>query len=115
MIHNFADWELTKLLPQNKNKDFEIFSNEKVYHSGFEMDEDLYCNWAWTWEDIRLYLKKYGYEIQYYRTGWFNGNYCFKVLNYNTQTQYTEENSNTYEEARKQAIEHCLKSIMIKK
>jgi hypothetical protein len=78
MEHNFADWELTKLLPENPYGKLDsrhtpyIFDDEVygeyivIFNSnGSEIPDDYECEYmrAWTWDDIRLYLLSNGVKI----------------------------------------------------
>lgn len=120
--HNYADWEITSLLPEINlyNKDYcwygkkddkmsvglkylsEINSNPS--NSNLFL-ESIKNRDAWTWEDIRLYLKSKRYEIligsaaiTYIAT--IQGNVSIILTGFNT-----------YEEARREAIIYCLNLI----
>lgn len=61
---NFADWEITKMLPQKQIEVTDAFSHiflieedNEVYNLlDFEEIPEKYTI-AWTWEDIRIYLE----------------------------------------------------------
>lgn len=111
MKNNYADWEITSLLPLNninynlliKNDNNIVKQKENKYYSDDKFKK------VWSWEDIRLYLKEKGFQIE--------------IDNYNIANIYSEilftklykslyqEPFNTYEEARREAIIYCLNLI----
>ena len=107
--HNFADWEITNLLPSRKTSNLfrkgVKIGNVKVFNSE---GEDISAEYLWTWEDIRLYLESKGYHINY------NYNDITKevdvlVLKFvedvlPATVVYGTYTFDTYEEARKNAI-----------
>lgn len=120
MNHNFADWELTQLLPfKIYNVDNCITDNNEVFNSDKlgSIYEPEYKKTlpAWTWEDIRLYLKEKGYEFFIRR---FNSRPKFHDKPYHCEISINGEWDNdfdfwysTYEEARRKAIKYCLSLI----
>jgi len=73
MTHNFANWEITQLLPEkNPYSDLdykgvwkskkEIVPSKYYSNLGGDYEYDDGIRDAWSWEDIRLYLLSKGYE-----------------------------------------------------
>jgi glycine cleavage system H lipoate-binding protein len=151
MKHNYADWELTQLLPEspqtlNKDNHSTVWLVKSIHTNGVfiyitdgvndtldslsEDEEGSNIREAWTWEDIRLYLKSKGYiiEINTYITEDITkvaqSNYDFVILDLNNMTDdfkggfsadpifsNSEETYMTYEEARINSIKYCLQKI----
>jgi hypothetical protein len=127
MNHNFADFELTLLLPNIKYTNlWDNFTGwcwckedeEEIELKEHYSDEYELLAFAWTWEDIRLYLESKGYEmlidcivddvdfttqqvLYYYRI----------LLNSTYEIEEDFTYYNTYEEARRKTIIHCLNLI----
>ncbi len=84
--HNYADWELTQLLPttnlySDTDEWVEIENEDGIFYILESQIEDEDCcgstiRDAWTWEDIRLYLLDKGFEIEIRRN---NNQYTFKI------------------------------------
>lgn len=112
---NFADWELTCLLPINTTHRF-LIRNDNTIH---ELELSTFLNpsvykVAWGWEDIRLYLESKGY---YLGRGVNTFDVNFNIINV---WYYDKEHEpyqvkvfirSTYEETRKEAIKYCLNLI----
>ena len=97
MNHNFADWEITQLLPKNPYLEYDSTS--------------------WTWEDIRLYLAEKGYIINVIsdNNGIFFQYYYIEKTKIGDMIKINIERSSndysTYEKARKECIIQCLNLI----
>ncbi len=119
MKHNFANWEITQLLPEkNPYSDFDyrgVWKSKKEiapskYYSnlGGDYEYDDGIRDAWSWEDIRLYLLSKGYIIDIIYVMDREGEqlqWYFKVLTistYETDEDFTYYS--TYEECREAAI-----------
>lgn len=120
MEHNFADWELTKLLPENKSKEHVIYSDGWVISTTVlqyrTMREGEF--YAWTWEDIRLFLKKNGFRIVENINPETIDFFCFDVWKWKNGYEGIEIASfdaYTYEDARRRAIIYCLNRIKEKR
>lgn len=139
MNHNFVDWEITQLLPEYNSyslinwiwydseyfldfKEKENLEPELEYYYCIHKASEVRIKDAWTFEDVRLYLKEKGFEIcldkanlmAVQRLGVPN-KWKMKILH---NTEYVElDNSykhkfyDTYEEARREAIKYCLTLI----
>jgi hypothetical protein len=120
--HNYADWELTQLLPttnlySDTDEWVEIENEDGIFYILESQIEDEDCcgstiRDAWTWEDIRLYLLDKGFEIEIRRN---NNQYTFKIncLKNNKIIDVVEYGyySFEYELLRKTAIIECLNLI----
>lgn len=100
-MSNFANWEITEMLPNNPYLDYD--STE------------------WTWEDIRLYLESKDYHISISRnlnrtwgvTVFIGEDYYVydSFKNWNNDDMWEEYEFYKYEEAREEAIKYCLNKI----
>ena len=108
---NFANWKITELLPDNKHSYFtDVYINpeskcatiDDLY--GIENSES-YTKLAWSWEDIRLYLKENGYSVNI-NSGIYG--YDTTIFNDDDNFRYIFD---SYEEARIEGIKYCLKLI----
>ena len=139
MNHNFADWELTQLLPEKNHHNmnmvwfylvphklspkkiggdtmlpepfFEVSHNSQKY-SEFNYESSEIIRDAWTFDDIRLYLLSKNYKVQE-----ISPQFGYSVF---TTSQLRDDNRwvhihskrcDTYEEARRESIIYCLKLI----
>lgn len=121
MNHNFANWELTQLLPEinpysNIDEWVEIEDDDIVYMLESEIeDEDYYgitVRDAWTLEDIRLYLKEKDFIICY-SSDTKDCNAFIYRYNFDSDMflNNKEEIRGNYEEVREKAIVYCLNLI----
>jgi hypothetical protein len=129
MNHNFANWEITEMLPRNNENLVAVWRClEGTFYIHTLTNNEHYSNFktyykrdAWTWEDIRLYLESKDYYISISRNlnrTWdstvFIGNISYTYDIYKTWNNddmtYTYE-FETYEEAREEAIKYCLNKI----
>ena len=127
--HNYADWELTQLLPEINpypiiDEWVEIENEDGIFYILESQIEDEDCcgstiKDAWSWEDIRLYLLDKGFVISIHYWGSEHlTKYCSKTLyticimkNGLSFIEDYKDSFNTYEEARKEAIIYCLNLI----
>lgn len=135
MNNNFANWEVTKLLPDNPSflsittKAY-IFKDQGIGEGDFivifdsessKSPDDYDCPYlqAWTWEDIRLYLEKHKMivcidpftdivEENTYQTLY---TYCLFEIDVEEGLTLDFTYYTTYVEAREAGIIECLKII----
>lgn len=112
MNHNFADFEITKMLPEYNNGYFKLVidKNNILFDSESLNYQDYIDNkyrFVWTWEDIRLYLYNKGYEINIYP----NRDYYVTHIYFNKLLLTIDSSFNNYEEARRKSIIYCLNLI----
>jgi hypothetical protein len=120
MNHNFADWEITELLPKKNPYKTDYFwryfddnnKNNKNFDKCFvtRFQHFYYIQDAWTWEDIRLYLEDKFYFININKTFHDSEPMYLWSITCELYTTFIYEKS-TYEQARKEAIIYCLKLI----
>lgn len=115
MNHNFANWELTQMLPdRNKFSEWYIDSqNNLINNSCINTFKDVVFTLpVWDWEDIRLYLKSQGFVICY--TPDTKDCNAF-IYRYNFDGDMfindKKEIRGTYEEIRIESIKYCLNLI----
>jgi hypothetical protein len=112
--NNFADWELTQLLPDNKlhkNSRFLFLFDGKIHlknHNWYTHQKKInskIVKVAWTWEDVRLYLEDKGFTICYSANPKDCNAFVYKT-NFDTDMFLNgyQEIRGTYEEARREAI-----------
>ena len=139
MNHNFADYELTQFLPEKNpfgllNKwcvEKEITELKKdgygkpMLCDDWDTDEFFYEQFrllrdAWTWEDIRLYLKDKGFVFNIIAVVDDTDNLeipCQILYTWNIIKLHVFEETesydyvDSYEEARREAIIYCLNLI----
>jgi len=134
-MNNYANWEITQLLPikdeesnyiwfkyndwwaNDKNlHDVYLCKIEETYLHGFD-EKCIYLRDGYSWEDIRLYLLSQ--EIEFFIDtdyGYDKKQYYFKVEigKYGTADyEYYDSEVHdwlfdTYEQAREEAIKYCL-------
>jgi hypothetical protein len=116
MNHNFADWELTQLLPKinlyNDTKAIDCMGYEQLVAVCKSMLKPEQWRYLWHWEDIRLYLKERGYIISIFCHAFEQEDriidrYEVSIIGDELYDEYFD----TYEEARYEAIKHCLTLI----
>lgn len=123
-MNNYANWELTQLLPQINPygtdyhwiKPYPDSSFEKLtlaYHSKLSANQLCIERNAWTWEEIRLYLESKGFNINY-KHNLFNDKVSWSVcVNNMTNRVFSTENieQDSYQQAREEAIKWCLNYV----
>lgn len=138
--HNYADWDLTSLLPENlisfpgvfwyedRDEDRVIYHESDIYDQleGKTLDGFVQISTAWSWEDIRVYLQNKGYIIvvkpyvdefeneddeSIQQILWEYRLITHEPLEINDEFYSSDDYYHEYEEAREAAIRHCLKLI----
>jgi hypothetical protein len=132
-MQNYANWELTKLLPEAFNElAIWICSDKKVRVSSVALSwikEKFGEVWkqhykdhlkiAWDWEDIRIYLLDKGFEISIFPSDFRHDSakklYSVRIYVYESRINETDtillEDFESYESARNTSINHCLNLI----
>lgn len=121
--YNFADWELTQLLPEKHTfSEWYIDSkNNLINNSCINTFKDIFSTLpVWSWEDIRLYLEERGYilkispyvDIVDEKSEEFQILYYFDII-YSSTGECENDCTyyHSYEEVRKEAIIYCLNQI----
>jgi hypothetical protein len=123
---DFADFELTKLLPDKNN----VYKRDKRFKCVHINSNNtlIYCAYneliAWSWEDIRLFLKnkniEYCISVNNFKHDECKVTYkavidlygdLVKSNNYTDVIVLDEKEYEFYEEARVAAIKYCLELI----
>lgn len=111
-MSNYADWKITQMLPNNNPYNTQVFWN--YYAGNYSLSHtkwNTYVRDGWTWEDIRLYLESEGYYLcRNMNTEDINKGL---VNVWKNEKEYKSFLEDSYEEARREAIKHCLKLINV--
>jgi hypothetical protein len=117
---NYANLELTQLLPKyNPYFSFcyivkDVLDNIKLRYNQLEIGDTVLRS-AWSWEEIRLYLKDKGFYYSQVFT--YSEKACYFRVMRLKEGEFYEEHSGigdteiTYEKARLEAIKYCLNLI----
>lgn len=120
MNHNYVNWEITQLLPDNPHFIWGqslVWINEKELdvHLSYsnlsgEMVENDYLREGWTWEDLRIFLEIKGFWISYEHNPYDEDVSWYVCVNNNDNRIHSTklELEKSYEIAREKAIKYCL-------
>jgi len=122
-MNNYANWELTQLLPEINPYKSELFVEQQDWYLDIEQTDRFihlgeypdteyeFIRNAWSWEDIRLYLESKGFSININHYVLQDIPYWCHVVNSIDRNSQDIGKFDTYEEAREEAIKYCLTKI----